>query len=633
MTRHAPTVLTPLPAALRRLVPLLLAVAVAAGAGTAPEPAPPFVGAMTLAVDATDADHQVFWIEQTIPVQRPGRMTLLYPRWETGSHAPTATVHELAGLQIDAAGKPLAWRRDPLETHAFHVDVPAGVPALHLRMQFLAAPSQALLHPDMVIVPWHRLLLYPQGWPAHAIPVAATLKLPTGVTPVSALAQTGIGDGVVRYAQVPLDTLVDAPVHAARQHRSIALGRVGAAPVTLDLLADTAAAMDAAPAQLQGLRSLPVQVERVFGAPPFRNYRMLVTLSDRVPGPGGYEHLEEGEIALPADYFAAPGRQLPNQDLIAHEFVHAWNGVYRRPAALWSADFNSPVQTDLLWVYEGQTEFWGRVLAARAGMRSLQDSLGKLAVDAALVEHRPARAWKNLADSLADPLYMPGHRIAWKDWKRREDYYPEGVLLWLGVEARLRTLSGGRLGMDDFAHRFFDTRRSGPSLYAFEDVCATLDGMAHADWRAALTRKLETHDDAEAIDGLAAAGWRLVYDETASEAFRQEEVADGARDFAYSAGLTVTEKGVVREVAWNGPAFHAGLAPGARLLTVNGEPFSADGLARAIAGATTTPPVLTFESGGRRRTATLDYRGTLRYPHLVRIAGTTDYLTPLLMPR
>lgn len=560
-------------------------------------------------------------------------MTLLYPRWETGSHAPTGTVHELAGLQIDAGGKPLAWRRDPLETHAFHVDVPAGVRSLHLRMQFLAAPGQALLHPDMVIVPWHRLLLYPRGWPAHAIPVAATLTLSAGLTPVSSLAQAGSDGGRVRYAQVALDTLVDAPVHAARQQRSIALGRVGTAPVSLDLLADASASMDVAPAQLAQLRSLPVQAGRVFGAPPFGSYRMLVTLSDRIPGPGGIEHLEEGEINVPADYFTEPARQVPNQDLIAHEFVHAWNGVYRRPAALWSADFNSPVQTGLLWVYEGQTEFWGRVLAARTGMRSLQDSLDKLAVDAALVEHRPGRAWKNLDDSLADPLYMPGNRIAWRDWQRREDYYLEGVLLWLGVEARMRTLSGGQRGMDDFARRFFDTRPPFPSLYTLDDVCATLNAIAPADWRGALTRRLETHDDAEAIDGLAAAGWRLVYDETATEAFRQEEAADGARNFAYSAGLTVKANGDVREVSWDGPAFRAGLAPGARLTKVNGDVFSADGFARAIVDATTTPPVLEFASGGRRRTATLAYRGTLRYPHLVRIPGTTDYLTPLLMAR
>jgi predicted metalloprotease with PDZ domain len=618
---------------MKRLLPVLIALSFVGGAGAAPLPASSFAGAITLSVDTTDVDHQVFWIEQTIPIQQPGPVTLLYPRWESGSHAPTATVNELAGLQVDVGGVPVTWRRDPIDTHAFHVDAPAGARTLHLRMQFLAAPAMALLHPDMTLVPWHRLLLYPQGWPASAIPVVADLKLPADLAPASALPIAGRDGDRVRFGQVPLDRLVDTPVYAARHHRSIALGTVGAAPVTLELLADAPADMDVAPPELERLRKLPIEAEKIFGRPPFAGYRALLTLSDRIPGPGGNEHLEEAEVNLPENYFTDPTHQLPSQDLIAHEFVHAWNGVYRRPAALWSADYNSPVQTGLLWVYEGQTEFWARTLAARSGMRTLQESLDKLADDAALVAHRPGRAWKNLADSLNDPLYMAGRRIAWRDWQRREDYYPESVLLWLGVEARLRRLSAGRLGMDDFARRFFDTRQPGPALYGLDDVVATLDGLAHDDWRAALTRKLETHDAAEALDGLAAAGWRLVYDSVATESFRQEEADDGARNFAYSAGLKVKANGEVREVSWDGPAFRAGLAPGVRLLTVDGEAFSIDKLERAIAASATTPLQLEFQSGARRRVTGIAYRGALRYPHLERIPGTADYLTPLLAPR
>jgi predicted metalloprotease with PDZ domain len=597
---------------------------------------------MTLAVDATDVDHQIFSIVQTIPVQQAGPLTLLYPEWETGSHAPTATVAELAGLVVQADGKPLAWRRDGVDVHAFHLDVPGGARTLTLRMQFLASPSAALLRPGMVIVPWHRLLLYPAGWYARNVQVAAQVTLPAGLDLVSALTVVDKTAATVRFAPAPLDALVDAPAYAAHQRGTIALGSATsgagndahAAPVTLELFADDAASLAAAPADIDKLRALVEQTARVFGPPPFKQYRALVTLSDVVPGAGGIEHLEEGENNLPSNYFTDAAHQLSNRDLIAHEYVHAWNGVFRQPADLWSPNFNRPVQGSLLWVYEGQTEFWGRVLAARTGMRTVQETLDKIALDAALVGNRSGRRWKPLADSVNDALYMAGHPVAWRDWQRREDYYVEGVLLWLDVEARLRAQSGGKVGVDDFARRFFSTRgKTAPSLYTFDDVCATLDGVAHADWRAILQRHLDSHDDADALAGLAAAGWRLVYSDTPTETVRQDDADAGTINFDYSIGLQVRANGGVRGVSWEGPAFRAGLAPGARIMAVNGAPFKAEALLAAVAAAGNAPLTLEIESGGRRRTVTVDYHGTLRYPRLERIPGSVDRLTPLLMAR
>jgi predicted metalloprotease with PDZ domain len=605
-----------------------------------------FKGTMTLAVDATDIDHQIFSIVQTIPVQRAGPLTLLYPQWETGSHAPTATVTELAGLVVQADGKPLAWRRDGVDVHAFHLDVPAGVQTLTLHMQFLAAPTSALLRPEMTIVPWQRMLLYPAGWFARKLPVAAQVTLPPGQMLVSALevdltagasATTSAG-AVVRMAPVPLDLLVDAPAYAARQQRTIVLGAAGAAgaaPVTLDVLADDAANLAVPAAEVEKLRALVTQTARVFGPPPFRRYHVMVTLSDVVPSAGGIEHLEEGENNLPSTYFSDPAHQLSNRDLLAHEYVHAWNGVFRQPADLWSPNFNTPVQGSLLWMYEGQTEFWGRVLAARTGMRTLQETLDKIALDAALVGNRAGRRWKSLADSLNDAVYMAGgHAVAWRDWQRREDYYPEGVLLWLDIEARLRTLSAGKAGLDDFARRFFSTAgKTAPSLYTFDDVCTVLDSVAHANWRAILQRHLDTHDDADALAGLAQAGWRLSYSDSPTETYRQDEADAGTGNFDYSIGVQVRANGGVRGVSWEGPAFRAGLAPGARILAVNGAPFAIDTLQHAVAAAAAAPLMLDIESGGRRRTVAVDYHGTLRYPRLERIPGTTDRLTPLLMAR
>lgn len=593
----------------------------------------PFRGVVRLAVQAVDTNRQIFDIRETIPVQQPGPLTLLYPQWEVGSHAPTASVAELAGLVVKAGGRTLDWRRDPAAPHAFRVVVPAGVAALDVSMQFLGPQRAPLITPDRVSLPWHRLLLYPAGWPVQSIPVQASVSLPAGLTLAGPLEVETQEGSDIALRPVPLAELVDAPAYAARHRREIALAPAGAKPVVLDIVATRAQDMAVPEAEIARMRALVEETALAFGAPPFRRHHLLAILDDDTAG-GGIEHLEESENFLPADYFTVLERQLPNRDLLAHEYVHAWNGRFRLPADLHATDYNTPVRGSLLWVYEGQTEWWGRVLAARAGQRSVGETLDRLAIDAALVANRRARAWKPLRDSTTDPLYMSGHPVVWRDWQRREDYYVEGVLLWLDVEARLRASSGERVGLDDFARRFFATAgQAVPHLYREQDVVRTLDGLAHADWQQIIARHLDTRDDAEALAGLARSGWRLVYRDTPSTSWRQEEETEGVRNLDYSIGLQVRANGVLRSVAWDGPAFAAGLAPGAKLLTVNGAPFTPGGLEQGVAGAATAPLVLEVEAQGRRRSVTLAYRGTLRYPYLERIDGSVDRLTPLLAPR
>ena len=594
-----------------------------------------FNGTIGLKVNATDVDRQIFEIRESIPVQRDGkgRMTLLYPQWEVGSHAPTASVTELAGLTMQAGGKPLPWRRDPRAPHAFHVVVPAGARAIEVRMQFLAPAAPALLRKDMVSLPWHRLLLYPAGWPVHTMPVKAEVELPAGLEFAGALEVAARDAHHVELGTTTLDRLVDTPAYAARHRRVIPLAQAGGKPVLLDIVSSDPQNLAVSEAGLARLRAVIEETGQVFGPAPFRRYHMLAILDDATAG-GGIEHLEESENFLPANYFTAPDEQLPNADLFAHEYAHAWNGRYRMPADLWAADYNSPVTGSLLWVYEGQTEFWGRVLAARTGQRSMQQTLDRLAIDAALVANRPARAWKSLADSTIDPLYMVGKTVAWRDWQRREDYYPEGVLVWLDVEARLRELSAGRRGLDDFARRFFDTRRgAAPSLYTYDDVVRTLDAVAPQDWRGFLDRHLESHRDEDAMAGLARMGWRLAYRDSPSESWRQEEAGWGMRDLAYSIGVQVRGNGILRAVAWDSPAFRAGLAPGAKIVSVNGAPFTPDRIEDAVRHAAATPVVIDVQVQGQPRSVTLDYRGTLRYPWIERIEGALDRLTPLLAPR
>lgn len=595
----------------------------------------PFRGRIELAIDATDTDHQVFSVHETIPVQQPGDMVLLYPEWETGSHAPTASAIELAGLEVRIDGQRVEWRRDPVDMHAFHLGVPAGARTITLDFQFLAPARANLLRPDMVVLPWHRMLLYPAGWYVRDMPVVAALKLPQGLRAFTSLAFQPGSDVVLRFAPVTLEHLVDAPAYAARYWRQIPLDTDAAKPVNLDLVGDAPDDLVVAPAELGRMKTLVAQTLKVFGPGPYRHYDAIVSLSDGLPHSGGIEHLEEGENNLPADYFRDTERQLNNRDLIAHELIHAWNGRWRQPADLWSPTFNQPVDGSLLWVYEGQTEFWGRVLAARAGLRDRQQTLDKLAMDADFVAHRSGRAWKTLQDSTNDATYMAGNRVSWRDWQRREDYYAEGVLLWLDVDARLRELSDGRRGLDDFAQHFFRTDGSTQTTktYTFDDVCTALNAVAADDWPAFLRRHLHTHTTADALAGLARAGWNLTYSKIPSETFRQDEQEAGVSNLDDSIGLQIDEDGRVASVQWHGPAFRAGLSPGAHVVQVNGEPFSTHALLAAVDASATRPVTIVFNMDGRKKTASIVYSGGLRYPHLERIAGAPDRLSALLRTR
>ena len=630
-------------------VSVLLCISAIAQVGVSPSSTPlpppvseprdqPFTGTIQLHVDATDTIHSLFRVSETIPVQTCGEVVLLYPEWETTSHGPTALAIELAGLHMQVDGQDIEWRRDTIDVHAFHLTIPAGARWLTLDFQYLPSRSLARLRPEMVDVEWQHLLLYPAGWFARNIPVAAQLELPRGLRAFTALTPLHTLDSSgdhLAFAPETLDRLVDAPLHAARYTRQLELSSSSHVPVHLDLLADEPADLDVSPTDLVELQALVVQASKVFGPPPFRHYDALVSLSDQVSPGGGLEHLDEGENNLPANYFATSGQQLSNRDLIAHEYVHAWNGRFRQPAGLWSPNFNRPPDPSMLWVYEGQTEFWGRVLAARAGLRTTQQTLDKLALDAALVANRSGREWKTLADSALDVLYMPGHPVSWRDWQRREDYYPEGVLLWLDVDARMRELSQNKVSIDQFAQLFFATHGSVEriSTYSFQDVCDTMNKLAPADWKTFLNQHLFTHAASDAIVGLARAGWQLTYTSVPTETFIQDEADAGVINLDDSIGAQFRPNGSVRSVMWNSPAFRAGLAPDISVVAVNGQPLSSAVLLSAIADSASTPLRLTLQDGETHRDAIVFYAGPLRYPHLERIPNTPDRLTSLLAPR
>jgi predicted metalloprotease with PDZ domain len=632
---------------LRAVIRILAAAAVllshlALAAGVPPPRDLPHPGTVQLAVDATDLEHRLFRVHESLPV-RPGPLTLLYPKWLPGNHAPTGPIEALAGLIISAGGHTLAWQRDPLDVYVFHVEVPRGVERLDLSFQFISAAiavqGHRVMTPDLLGLQWEKTLLYPAGYYVRRIPVAAEVTLPPGWSYASALREQSRSGASVRFATLPLEQLVDAPLFAGRYAQRWTLAaEPGAPPVSLDAFADRASLLAADAAQLAAHRRLLREAYAVFGPPPFAHYDFLLALSDNFSD-FGLEHLQSSENSVHAGYFSEWGERAEERDLLAHELTHAWNGKFRRPADLWTPNYNVPMQNSLLWVYEGLTEFYGDVLATRSGLWSAAFARDALAQAAAIYQYaRAGRRWRSLQDTTNQPIVKYRAALSYSSWQRGTDYYSEGMLLWLDVDSRLRELSADTRSLDDFARAFFatDAGRDTPSLYDFADVVAGLDALVPGDWQMYLRARLDGHGPGTPLDGLERSGWQLVFDATPSAYIASYEKREQVVQLAYSIGLEAgAENGVVTDVVWDGPAFKAGLSRGQQIIAVNWRAYSPEVLREAVraTSATAAPLELLVRNYDEYRTVRLDYHDGARYPHLERIAARPDRLATLLRPR
>jgi len=627
----------------------------AAPVAALPSPsATPYPGRITLEVDATDLDHRVLAVTETLPVA-PGRLTLLYPRWLPGNHGPTGNPNPLAGLQVTAGDKPLAWQRDPVEVNAFHIEVPAGVSQLTLRFEHLSPlkseQGRVSMSPALLGVQWNTVLLYPAGHATDGISVQPRLKLPTGWQAATALrapdGQLAKADdqGWMAFGSVSATTLVDSPLFAGMHAKRIELDPPGTPqPVALNLFADEADQLDAKPEQIEAHRKLVQQTDKLYGARHWRHYDFLLSQS-REFGGIGLEHHESSENGVRPGYFKDWEKAARGRDLLAHEFTHSWNGKFRRPDDLWTANFNQPMRGSLLWVYEGQTQFWGHVLATRSGLVTAAEFRDNLAHNAADLAARGGRGWRTLQDTTNEGAMEASRNKPWGDWQRGRDYYEEGRLIWLEADMLIREQSGDKRSLDDFARAFFGaphaTAPDGsilPRTYAFDDVVKALNGVQPYDWTRFLRERLDrTGADAAPLGGLARSGWRLVYEEKESEFAKADDGRGepGGQDLSYSLGLRLDKDGNVGGVRWDGPAFQAGLAPGEQVLAVGMQSWKPERLAAAITANKTgqAPIELLVKVGERYKLVKIDYRGGLRYPKLERIAGTVDRLSAELAAR
>jgi predicted metalloprotease with PDZ domain len=601
-------------------------------------PAPrdlPYPGTLRLEIDASDTSRGIYRVVETIPVAGPGPLTLLYPEWLPGNHAPRGLIASLAGLRITANGRPVEWRRDPGYVYAFHVDVPEGARALRVEFQHLSPtdPGQGrvTMTPNLLNLQWEKMSLYPAGYFTRGIPIEASVTYPAGWSAATSLDVAGRSGNRLTYRTVPYETLVDSPAFAGRHYRRERL----AGNVNLHLFADEPGDLAASPEQIAVHRRVVEQHVKLFGAVHYDEYEFLVALTDELGGIG-LEHLRSSENSHPRDYFTGWDSGSAGRDLLAHEFTHSWNGKYRRPADNWTPTYNFPMRDSLLWVYEGQTQFWGNVLAARSGLMPKQDVLDELARTAAFYETLPGRAWRPLADTTNDPIVQARRPQPWPSWMRGEDYYSEGMLIWLEVDSKLRQLSGGRRSMDDFARAFFGVNPGdqGIATYGFDDVAGALNGIAPFDWASYLSERVERVRERAPLDWIAAGGYRLVYRDTPSAYFTSRERDRKILDLTYSIGAVIGEGGRIGSVAWDSPMFEAGATAGTTIVAVNGRQFSNDLLRRAIADARTArePIRLLLKRGDRFREVALDYHGGLRYPALERVGSGPSSLDALLAP-
>ncbi len=598
-----------------------------------------YPGTIRLEIDATDLGQRVFKVRQTVPVQ-PGLQRFHYPAWLPGSHSPTGQIEKLAGLVINANGQRLQWVRDPLDVYTFNVQVPEGVSELRMDFQFLSptdsAQGRTVMTPNMLNLQWNAMLLYPAGHAAHAITYQASARYPQGWDAASALTVASRNGDTVNYAPTNLEILVDSPVFAGRYHRMFQLAPAGTRPVRLNVFADRAKDLEAKPEHIEQHRALVTQARKLFGAEHYDHYDFLFAVTNQLGGIG-LEHQRSSENSEDRDYFSGWDAKIGSSDLLGHEYTHSWDGKYRRPADLATLNYNVPMQGSLLWVYEGQTQYWGNVLTARAGIRPQEASRDALAMVAATyADNRPGLEWRSLGDTTNDPVIARRKPKPYRGYQMSEDYYQGGQMLWLEADVRLRTLSGGKRSLDDFAKAFFgqnDGQWERPDTYTFDDVAATLEQVQPTgDWSKFLAERVDHR--AGLVGGIEAAGWKLVYKDKPSAYFKAMMKGRGA-NFIYSLGVSLSPAGYVNEVRWDSAAFNTGVGTGMQVLAVNDLQYSADELEEAVRAAKDSkqPVRLLVKEMDVYRTLSIDYHDGLRYPTLERIEGKADYLTPIFSAR
>jgi predicted metalloprotease with PDZ domain len=611
---------------------VLLLTAVGAGAQST---------SITLAVDATDAPRKIFHAHMTIPVH-PGQNTLVYPEWIPGEHGPTGPIVDFAGLKFTANGQPVRWVRDGVDMFAFHVDVPPGATELEGRADFLAsAPASgfsagASTSANLMLLSWNELVLYPAGAKAADVQIKPSLTLPAGWKYGTALTTTSSSISSIQFAPVSLEMLVDSPVLAGLYFREIPLAEDVTPKHYLDLAADGPEDIQLRPEMIAAFSRLVRETGALYQSRHYNSYHFLVTLSDEVAH-FGLEHHQSSDDRVPEKTFLDDGLALLSSDLLPHEFTHSWNGKYRRPAGLATPDYQKPMIGSMLWVYEGMTQYWGDILAARTGIETAAQYKMALASSAAVLDHRPGRTWRDLQDTATAAQLLYTTAPEWDNWRRNVDYYTEGELIWLDVDTTIRQMSGGKRSLNDFAARFLGLNGNTPPIvvpYTFDELVENLTAVQPNDWSTFLRTRLDSLSAHAPLDGITHGGYKIVYVDQMNDYQRANEAEGHSINAWYSLGLRAGNDGVIGDVLVDGLADKAGFGPGMTIVAVNNRHYSNDWLHEVLkqSSANTGPIEFIVENTGYYKVLKIDYHGGEQYPSLQRDASTPDLLDEILQP-
>ncbi|KHL24906.1 peptidase M61 [Croceibacterium mercuriale] len=598
-----------------------------------------YPGTVTLDIDATDIVRNLYRVTQTFPVQRgTDELILQLPEWLPGNHGPKGPLNQIAQISFSVDGKPVNWTRDPVEVYAFRIPLPANareVTASFVHTSPISGQGRISMTPEMLNLQWEKMSLYPAGHYVRQILVKPTVTFPEGWTVFTALdGQTSAGGRGNRVTWDPTDyeVLVDSPVFAGEHAESWQIGRA----MEMNVIADEARLLAIKPENMQTYNRLMDEAVTLFGSRPFDHYEFLLGLTDKLGGIG-LEHHRSSENTYEPTTFIDWDTMGWDRNVIAHELVHSWNGKYRRPAGLWTPDYREPMRDNLLWMYEGQTQFWGLVLAARSGIQPKDVVLGAMATSAGYYSKQPGRAWRSVEDTTMDPIINSRRSRPYTSLHRDEDYYNEGALMWLEADGIIRNGTNGAKGLDDFAKIFFAAQEGdyGQRTYDFDEIADTLNQVFPHDWRAFLTLNMRTAGLPAPVEGIEAAGYRLVWKEEPNPARAGQMASTSFLDLLYSLGVNLSSSGEVTQTLWDGPAFRAGLVDGMSVVSVDGQEYSADAMKAAITAAKTSkqPIRLIVKRDETITPLEITYDGGLQYPWLEPAAEGEQALDRLLTAR
>ncbi len=592
---------------------------------------------MTLVLDAHDASRGIMIARVTLPV-KPGPFTFVYPKWIPGEHGPTGPLNDLADIQVTANGLTLPWSRDLVDFYAFHVDVPPNTSALGVNFTVLLnAPGDHMASSNTAVVNWNRDLVYQNDTNSADVFVKASIILPTGWDFGTALPVARRSGDRIDFAQVDLTTLVDSPLDCSLYARHIRLWENGSTDASLDVFADRPSDLDLSQQTIAPIKRMITETFAMYGARHWNVYHSLLALSDTIDGQG-IEHHQSSDDRASQDFLSNPEQQLAGGDLLAHEFSHSWNGKYRRPADLTTANFQIPMETDLLWVYEGMNQYLGDVLSFRAGIRDRKLFPDFIASGYAAMDTEPGRLQDPLIDTTAAAPYLYLAKGDYSSLRRNSgDFYVEGELLWLDADTIIRETSSGQKSLDDFLHAFAGPPDTGPKVitYTRADIENLLNRVSPYDWHGFFSRYVYAISEHPPSDELERSGWKLDYS-------AEPNIFDDAGDSInhqinewYSLGLQLDEDGSISDVRDGAPAWRAGLSPGMRIIALDGQEFSEDVLQTALKSAqdSSTSLAVLVEHDKWYRTYQVDYHGGPRHPHLVRIPGRADMLAKIVTPK